>query len=73
MMLPPDLDREGMESARLRVEELMNCLTAEAETWATAGTRKANEVAINPGKAPRPQRILTPAIISATLKPSRAA
>jgi lysophospholipid acyltransferase (LPLAT)-like uncharacterized protein len=52
LMLPRDLDRDGMERCRLRVERLLNDLTCEAEAWATAGTRKAGEVAIRPGHSP---------------------
>ena len=44
LMIPPDFDRAGLEHCRLRVERLLNCLTAEAEAWAAAGTRKAGEV-----------------------------
>jgi hypothetical protein len=52
MMVPRDLDRDGMENCRLRAERLLNDLTIEAEAWAVAGTRKAGEVAIRPGHAP---------------------
>jgi hypothetical protein len=52
MMLPRDLDRDGMEQSRLRVERLLNGLTEEAEAWAGAGTRKAGEVVVVPGHAP---------------------
>jgi hypothetical protein len=52
LMLPRDLDRDGLETARLRVERLLNDLTCEAEAWAAAGTRKAGEVMLRPGHAP---------------------
>jgi lysophospholipid acyltransferase (LPLAT)-like uncharacterized protein len=52
LMLPPDLDRAGLEASRLRVERLMNCLNSEAEAWAAAGTRKAGEVVLEPQPAP---------------------
>lgn len=54
--LPEDLDREGLEQARLRVERLMNCLTVEAEAWAEHGGRKAGEAIIHPQTtaSPRP-------------------
>ena len=51
LMLPRDLDRDGMEQCRLRVERLLNGLTCEAEAWAAAGTRKAGEVAVAPRHA----------------------
>jgi lysophospholipid acyltransferase (LPLAT)-like uncharacterized protein len=54
IILPRDLDRDDLENCRLRVERLLNCLTCEAEAWATAGTRKAGEVVIVPQHAPAP-------------------
>jgi hypothetical protein len=72
MMLPADLDRAGIETARQRVEGLLNCLTAEAESWAAAGSRKSGEIPIHSGFAPRPQRAPQPAA-TAALRPSRAA
>jgi lysophospholipid acyltransferase (LPLAT)-like uncharacterized protein len=52
LMLPPILDRAGIERCRQRVERLLNSLTVEAEAWAAAGTRKAGEVVITPQSAP---------------------
>lgn len=49
VVIPPDLDREGVEHYRLQVERLLNRLTAEAEAWAEAGTPKVGEM------TPRPQ------------------
>ncbi len=62
MMLPPDLDRAGLEHYRLRAERLLNCLTSEAEAWAVAGTLKAGEVVASPRRAPatRPAAIELP-------------
>jgi lysophospholipid acyltransferase (LPLAT)-like uncharacterized protein len=54
LMLPPDLTRPGLEQCRQRVENLLNCFTAEAEAWAAAGTRKAGEVVMVPQSAPVP-------------------
>jgi lysophospholipid acyltransferase (LPLAT)-like uncharacterized protein len=51
MLLPSNLDREGMERSRDRAERLLNDLTNEAEAWATAGTRKLGEVKIGPQRA----------------------
>ena len=56
VMIPADLDRAGLEPCRLRTERLLNCLTAEAEAWAAAGTRKAGEVVIRRQFAPPPRR-----------------
>jgi hypothetical protein len=43
MHIPAELDRDGIEHYRLEVERMLNRLTLEAEAWAEAGTRKANE------------------------------
>lgn len=60
MILPPDLDRDGLEQCRRRVEELLNCLTVEAEAWATAGTRKTGERVVRAQFGPRPQWPIEP-------------
>jgi len=44
MVIPGDLDREGVEHYRQQVERLLNHLTCEAEAWAAAGTPKIDEV-----------------------------
>lgn len=44
--VPPDLDRNGLEQFRLKVERMLNRLTVEAEAWAEAGTPKLGEVAV---------------------------
>ncbi len=56
--IPPDLDRDALESYRLGVERLLNRLTSEAEAWAAAGTRKQGETAVFPEVAPRSQAAL---------------
>jgi lysophospholipid acyltransferase (LPLAT)-like uncharacterized protein len=43
LKIPTELDREGMEYYRVRVERLLTRLTLEAEAWAEAGTRKTNQ------------------------------
>jgi lysophospholipid acyltransferase (LPLAT)-like uncharacterized protein len=68
-----DLDRAGLEQCRERVERLMNCLTSEAEAWATAGTRKAGEVTIAPRIAPPPRIEMREASSSLSTNSSRAA
>ena len=40
IFVPPDLDRDGLEHFRQRIEALLNRLTAEAEPWAASGWRK---------------------------------
>ena len=42
--IPPNLDRDGIERYRQRVERLLNRLSVEAEAWATSGTRKVREL-----------------------------
>jgi lysophospholipid acyltransferase (LPLAT)-like uncharacterized protein len=59
VVIPPDLDREGIEHYRLKVQRLMNRLTDEAEAWAEAGTPKIQEQVVlrKPGwRRPRRQR-----------------
>jgi lysophospholipid acyltransferase (LPLAT)-like uncharacterized protein len=41
--IPPELDRDGLEYFRGKIEQLLNRLTAEAEAWAEAGTRKVGQ------------------------------
>jgi hypothetical protein len=41
--VPPELDRDGQEHFRLRIEQLLNRLTLEAEAWAESGTRKLQQ------------------------------
>ena len=55
--VPPDLDRDGIEHYRLKVENLLNRLTVEAEAWAEAGTAKVGEVPMRrePAARHRPQ------------------
>ncbi len=53
--VPEDLDRQGIEHYRMRIEELLNRLTEEAETWAAAGTRKACQCKLRSQSAPRPR------------------
>jgi lysophospholipid acyltransferase (LPLAT)-like uncharacterized protein len=48
VVIPPDLDRDGVEHYRLKVERLLNRLTAEAEAWAEAGTSKVGEMIPRP-------------------------
>jgi lysophospholipid acyltransferase (LPLAT)-like uncharacterized protein len=73
MMIPADLDRAGLEACRLRTERLLNCLTAEAEAWSAAGTRKAGEVVIRNQPAPPPPLHELPYAAAPALRPSRAA
>ena len=73
MIVPADLDRASLESCRLRTERLLNCLTAEAEAWAAAGTRKTGEVVIRRQFAPPPPANLLAPLAESQIRPSRAA
>ena len=54
--VPPDLDREGMEYFRVKIERFLNRLTLEAEAWAESGTRKINQQNIHRGPVRLPAR-----------------
>lgn len=43
IFVPPDLDRDGLEHYRGRIEDLLNWLTAEAEAWAESGLRRLGQ------------------------------
>ena len=45
----PNLDRDGQEHFRERVETLLNRLTGEAEAWAASGQRKLGQYRLTPG------------------------
>jgi hypothetical protein len=51
--VPPDLDRKGLEHYRLRIEQLMNRLSQEAEAWAESGTRKIRQMKLRRRPATR--------------------
>ena len=44
--VPPDLDREGMEHFRLKIERVLNRLCDEAEQWAEADSRKPGQLTL---------------------------
>lgn len=44
IMIPPNLDRDGIEHYRRRIARLLLRLTDEAEAWAESGTGKLNQV-----------------------------
>jgi hypothetical protein len=39
VQIPLDVDRQGVERYRLRVERMLNVFTVRAEEWAASGTR----------------------------------
>ncbi|MGD9631981.1 MAG: lysophospholipid acyltransferase family protein [Pirellulales bacterium] len=71
--ISPDLDRTRLENCRLRTERLLNCLTAEAEAWAVAGSRKAGEIVVRRHSAPSPPTRARAVPIQPAILPSRAA
>jgi lysophospholipid acyltransferase (LPLAT)-like uncharacterized protein len=70
VQIPPDLDREGLEHYRIQMEQLLNRLTCEAETWAEAGTHKVGEQKLRREFAYERQRRFDAA--HGTKRPSRA-
>lgn len=52
IFIPPNLDRQGIKYHRRRVQDLLNHLTAEAESWAETGTRRRTEHVTRPLPAP---------------------
>ncbi len=50
--VPPDLDREGLESYRVHAETVLNRLSDDAEQWAVSGQRRQGQ--IRAYRRPRP-------------------
>ena len=46
LAIPANLDREGLEYYRGRVEDVLNRLTNEAEAWAESGTSKLGQLPV---------------------------
>jgi lysophospholipid acyltransferase (LPLAT)-like uncharacterized protein len=71
MPIPRRLDRDGLERYRRQVEDVLNYITAEAEDWATAGTRRHGQrnIVRQPPRRPlmqsprRAQRRITPSAL----------
>ena len=42
--VPPDLDRDGIDHFRLKIEQVLNRLCGEAEQWAEAGIRRPGQL-----------------------------
>lgn len=71
--IPPNLDRAGLEACRHRMARFLNCLTAEAEAWAAAGSRKAGEIVVRSHSAPPPPVRELTLPVEPAIRPSRAA
>jgi lysophospholipid acyltransferase (LPLAT)-like uncharacterized protein len=52
IIIPPNLDREGLEYFRQKIENLLNRLSTEAETWAESGTRRIGQQNVERRGAP---------------------
>jgi len=46
--VPPDLDRDGLEHFRQRIERVLNRMTAEAEAWAESRTSRPGQFVMRP-------------------------
>lgn len=58
IFIPSNLDRDGLEYYRQKIEQLLNRLTLEAETWAESGTRKIGQMNFERRGAPLPSTLL---------------
>jgi lysophospholipid acyltransferase (LPLAT)-like uncharacterized protein len=56
IFVPPNLDREGIEYFRQKIENLLNRLTVEAEHWAGSGRRKSCQRLLDRRGAPLMKR-----------------
>lgn len=68
--IPADLDREGVEEYRLRIEDQLNRLTDEAERWASEGSRRPGEKPLRRQAAARPTVTGCPRVTSREETPS---
>jgi lysophospholipid acyltransferase (LPLAT)-like uncharacterized protein len=55
IIVPPDLDRAGLEHFRQRIETLLNWASDEAERWAVSGQRKPEQLPVRKATRPRPR------------------
>jgi lysophospholipid acyltransferase (LPLAT)-like uncharacterized protein len=60
IQIPPNLDRDGIEYYRGKMETLLNRLTDEAGAWAEAGTRKVEQVPCRRQASPLGKRMELP-------------
>jgi hypothetical protein len=56
LRVPPDLDRDGLEHFRLKIEQVLNRLCDEAEQWAEADSRKLGQLTPQRAVKPLPPR-----------------
>jgi hypothetical protein len=60
IQIPQNLDRDGIEHYRVKMELLLNRLTDEAGAWAESGTRKVGQVACRRQAGPIGKRMELP-------------
>ena len=53
IFVPPDLDREGLEHFRQKVERLLTRMSDDAEVWAQSGRRKPEQTLLERRALPR--------------------
>ncbi len=58
IFLPGKMDRDGIEYFRQKIEQLLNRLTLEAETWAESATRKIGQMNAHRRGAPLQSELL---------------
>jgi hypothetical protein len=56
LQVPPDLDRDGLEHFRTKVEQLLNHLCDDAEHWAESGSRRLGQQTPRRTARPLPPR-----------------
>lgn len=70
LILPSDLDRDGIEHYRRHVETMLNRLTLEAEAWAESGAAKLGEQRVYPRPGSVPLDCPASAICESALCPA---
>jgi lysophospholipid acyltransferase (LPLAT)-like uncharacterized protein len=58
IFVPPELDRDGLEQFRQDIEQLLNRLTTEAETWAASGARRPQQMPLERRPGPLRRRTI---------------
>ena len=66
--IPPNLDKAGVETYRLRVEKMLNMLSDAAEDWATTGKRIEGEQAVFKLPSPLQHQRTYPTVSTADLR-----
>ena len=59
ILVPPDLSRDGIEEYRVKIQDLLNELTGEAEEWAASGRSRSGEQVVIKAPAAHPPGALS--------------